>query len=100
MIVGQGINIRFRKSGQRRQTLLNGEHNVIDQPLVGREEIIFPTVHIKLCLTKHYVCALNVGHCTFVQNYLDMAMIKIKAGVFDGLQMRILMRDPDFINSI
>ena len=29
-----------------------------------------------------------------------MAMRKIKAGVFDGLQMRILMRDPDFINSI
>ena len=47
-----------------RKCLTVGEKNIIHQPLVEHEKIIFPPLHIKLGLTKQFVKALNVeGDC-------------------------------------
>ena len=48
-----------------RKCLTVGEKNIIHQPLVEHEKIIFPPLHIKLGLTKQFVKALNVeGDCS------------------------------------
>ena len=44
--------------------LVIGENNVINKPLVGRQKVIFPPLHIKLRLMKQYVKALDKnGNC-------------------------------------
>ena len=75
--------------------------NIINQPLVDREKHFFQQY------TSNLVCwnirALNVeGHCfQYICSKLPGHNYgKIKADVFDGPQIRILMRDPGFISSM
>ena len=80
-----------------------GEANVINEPLVARENIIIPPLHIKLGLMKQFVCALPVNGTCF--NYIcrqfpGLSIEKIKAGIFDGPQIRKLIRDPEFVESM
>ena len=52
---------------------------------------------------QHYVCALNVEGHSFPYICLKLhghSYDEIEVDVFDGLQTRILMRDPDFISSM
>ena len=68
-----------------------GEKNIIHQPLVEREKIIFPPLHIKLGLMKQFVKALNVeGDCfQFIcTTFPGLSYDKIKAGVSDGTQIK------------
>ena len=43
-----------RKQWPLREELTPGAHNVIRQPLVLREKILLPTLHIKLGLAKQF----------------------------------------------
>ena len=53
-----------RKDWPPRQALVPGSMNVINTPLVPRDRIILPPLHIKLGLMKQYVKALNKdGEC-------------------------------------
>ena len=79
------------------------EANIINEPLVPRDKIIIPPLHIKLGLMKQFVKALPVDDCCF--NYIcnffpGMSNEKLKAGVFDGPQIRKIMRDPGFVESM
>ena len=44
-----------RKLWPLREELTPGAHNVIRQPLVQREKILLPTLHIKLGLAKQFI---------------------------------------------
>src|SRR5678815_5871811 len=47
-----------------RETLMPGDRNIVREPLVQRENIILPPLHIKLVLMKQFVKALDHdGEC-------------------------------------
>ena len=79
------------------------ERNVINDPLVDRDRILFSQLHIKLVLIKQFIKALDMdGDCFiyFCQAFPGLTMEKLKAGIFDGPQIRQLIRDPEFENSM
>jgi hypothetical protein len=77
--------------------------NVINEPLVARVRIILPPLHIKVGLMKQFLKALNKdGLCIqyIVHKLPGLTMGKLKAGIFDGPQIRQLINDPHFITSM
>ena len=80
-----------------------GEANDINKTLVVREKIIIPTLHIKLGLMKQIVKILPViGDCFnyICRAFLALTIEKLKAGIFDGPQVRTLIKDPCFVHSM
>lgn len=92
-----------KKEWPAREQLVPGASNIINEPLVDREKILFPPLHIKLGLMKQFTRALDKdGRCF---NYLCRAfpgvtIEKLKAGIFDGPQIRQLIKDTEFENSM
>lgn len=83
-----------------RPDLRPGDPNIVHQPLVDRKNIIFPPLHIKLGLMKQFVKALPTeGDCFkyLVSKFPSLSFEKIKAGVFDGPQIRQLLADEHFV---
>ena len=79
------------------------ERNVINDPLVDGDRILFPPLHIKLGLIKQFTKAFDKdgNYLTYLcQAFPGLAMEKLKAGIFDGPQIRQLIRDPEFENSM
>ena len=79
------------------------ERNVINDRLVDRDRILFPPLHIKLSFIKQFTKALDKdGDCfTYLcQDFPGLTMEKLKAGIFDDPQIRQLIRDPEFENSM
>ena len=71
--------------------------------VVEREKIVFPPLHIKLGLMKQFVKTLSVVSDSFKYLYNAFPVItieKMKAGIFDGPQIRKLIKDKDFIKSM
>ena len=76
-----------KKDRPSRQDLAVGDKNIINEPLVNRDRIILPPLHIKLRLMKQFVKALDKdGNCF---NYITQT--------FPGLKEVSLM-DPKFEN--
>jgi hypothetical protein len=90
----------IKKKWPVREDMTVGSKNIINPPLIEREKIILPPLHIKLGLMKQFVKALNHdGPCfTYItQKMHGLSMEKLKAGIFDGPQIRQLINDPGFI---
>lgn len=86
-----------------RESLTVGQQNIIHESLVEREKIVFPPLHIKLGLMKQFVKALNRdGDCfKYLSNaFPALSAEKIKAGIFDGPQIRKMVQDPNFVTSM
>ena len=86
-----------------REELKVGEKNVVNAPLVSREKIIFPSLHMKLGLMKQFVKALDKEGCCFkyiCDAFPGLSIEKLKAGVFDGPDIRKLIRDENFVSSM
>ena len=65
--------------------------------------LIFPPLHIKLGLIKQFEKALDTdGNCFkyLCESFPALSYEKIKAGLFDGLQTRQLMKADAFPNSM
>ena len=82
-----------------RQDYIPGEHNIKYPPLVQREKVILPPLHIKLGLMKNFVKALDKNGEAF--HYLKALLPKIsdaklKEGIFFGPQIRKLLNDNIF----
>ena len=80
-----------------------GMPNVIHNPIVSRDKIIFPPLHIKLGLMKQFVKALSVDGESFqhlICTFPGFSFEKIKAGVFNGPQIRTLVRDQGFTQTM
>ena len=83
-----------------RNSLKPGDKNIINEPLVEPEKIILPPLHIKLGLMKQFVEALDShGDCF---KYIDYTLPgkKLKAGIFNGSQIRQLTKDSSFVASM
>jgi hypothetical protein len=79
-----------------------GGQNEMNESLVAQDRIILPP-HIKLGLMKQFVKALNKdGSCIeYIAHKLPgLTMEKLKAGIFDGSQLRQLISDPHFVASL
>ena len=79
------------------------ERNVINDPLVDRDRILFPPLLIKLGLIKQFTKALDKGGYCFPylwKAFPGLTMEKLKAGIFDSPQIWQLIRDPEFENSM
>ena len=79
-----------RKQWPLRGELTPGAHNVICQPLVLREKIFLPTLHIKLGLAKQFVKALKSDSEPFkhVQAmFPKLSEAKVKGGIFTRPQI-------------
>lgn len=88
-----------RKDWPKRENYIPGQNNVKGIPLVTADRIIPPPLHIKLGLFKNFVKALNKYEPAF--SYLTtffprLSNEKIKQGVFNGPQIRELLKDEDF----
>ena len=93
----------IQKEWPIRETLEAGMPNIVNDPIVSREKIIFPPLHIKLGLMKQFVKALSTdGECFqhIVSAFPALSFEKIKAGVFDGPQIRALVRDEEFVRKM
>lgn len=90
----------FKKSEwPTRETLKPGSHNVIADPLVNPNRILLPPLHIKLGLMKNFVKAISKESPTFAflrQKFPQISDAKLNAGIFDGPQIRTLMKDRQF----
>ena len=78
----------------------NRNKNIINEPLVEPEKIILPLLHIKLGLMKQFVKALDFhGDCFKYIGYTfpRLSEEKLKAGVFNGPQIRQLIKDSSFV---
>ena len=70
---------------------------------MDRDRILFPPLHIKLGLIKQFTMALDKDGDCFTYLCLvfpGVIMEKLKAGIFDGPQIRQLVRDPEFENAM
>ena len=79
------------------------EKNVINDPRVDRDQLLFPPLHIKLTLIKQFTKALDKGGDCFTylcQAFPGLTMKKLKAGILDGSQICQLIRDPEVENSM
>ena len=92
-----------RRDWPSRSTISIGTSNIINEPLVSRENVVLPPLHIKLGLMKQYVKALNKdGDCFkyMCRKFPGLSNEKLKQGVFDGPQIRQLIKDSESVNSM
>ena len=93
----------IQKDWPQRNAFVVGQHNVLKTPLVEPKKIILPPLHIKLGLMKRFVKALDQdGDCFKYLNIKFPAITseKIKAGIFDGPQIRKLLKDELFLTKM
>lgn len=79
------------------------ENNVLYEPLVPRDKIIFPQVHTKLELVKQFVKALDKEGACFeciCKAFAGVTIGKLKNGIYDGPVIRKLIKDQNVITSI
>ena len=89
----------IRKEWPKRQNLIVGSANVINEALVEREKIVFPPLHIKLGLIKQFVKALNKdGYCIkyLRTRFHRLSDKNVKSGIFNRPDIRKLIKDPEF----
>lgn len=88
-----------KKKWGERVNFKQGEANIKYAPLVAKDDIILPPLHIKLGLIKNLVKALDKTGDAFI--YLrtifpKLSHAKIKEGVFDGPQIKKLLESEQF----
>ena len=89
----------IQREWPKRNSLIVGEANVINEPLIDRNKVIFPPLHIKLGLMKQFVKALNKeGDCFkyLHASFPSLSDEKVKQGISDGPDIRKRMKDKDF----
>lgn len=88
-----------RSEWPSRDSCTQGSHNVINEPLVTKEKIILPPLHIKLGLMKQFAKALKNDKPAFLylkKKFPKISDAKIKEGIFIGPQIRQLILDNNF----
>jgi len=90
-----------RKDWPVREKLAVGENNVKNESLVDRDRILLPPLHIQLGVMKQFEKMLDKnGDCfRYIHNRcLATSYEKVKARIFDGSQIRKLMKDLAFVS--
>lgn len=92
-----------QKTWPEKRTVQIGAENIIHEQLVTRGKIVFRTLHIKFGLVKQYINALDKEKDCFrclCSSLAGLTEKKLKAGIFDGPQIRKMIRDEDFPTSV
>lgn len=94
----------IKKDWPLRENLTPGSLNVIHSPLVSKNKILLPPLHIKLGLVKQFVKSMkNTSSEAFQYLFIkfpNLSEAKINEGVFDGPQVRALLKDNKFENKM
>ena len=88
-----------RQEWTLRQGFKPCSHNVQFHPLIKLNKILFLRLHIKFGVMKNFVQAMDRKGSNFdllQEKFPRIWMEKLKAGIFDGLQIGELMKDPMF----
>lgn len=88
------------KDWPQREEWVLGKNNILFKALVDRHKILLPPLHIKLGMMKQFIKALNKeGKCFqyLCEKFPQISTEKLKAGIFDGPQIRTAMKDADFV---
>lgn len=89
----------IRKNWPKRKMMEPGKKNIQYTPLVARDKILLPPLHIKLGLMKNLVKAMNREGEAFKYlktKFPHLSDAKIKEGIFVGPQIRKLLNDETF----
>ena len=92
-----------QKEWPQRVHFTPGSHNIQDTPLVERQKVLLPPLHIKLGLMKNFVKALNQDGEAFKyleEKFPQISEAKIKGGIFVGPQIRELFKDTVFTSKM
>ena len=86
-----------------REQLQPGSKNISKVSFVDREKILLPPLHIKLGMMKQFVKALDRNSLCFqylCTKFSSLSHAKIREGVFEGPQIRKLMMDDNFTDTM
>jgi len=89
----------IQKKWPIRNSMQPGSKNVLRVPLVERDNVIMPPLHIKLGLMKNFVKALDNDSDAFryLRNkFPELSDAKVTEGVFIGPQIRKIIADSHF----
>lgn len=92
-----------KKQWPTRDMLTPGTKNIIQECLVNPKRVILPPLHIKLGLMKQFVKALphdGDGFKYLHSKFPALSDAKVKEGVFVGPDIRKLVKDEHFENSL
>ena len=87
----------------KRENFRVGEMNILHVPLVNPSKVLLPPLHIKLGLMKQFVKALDKeGDCFkyLCRTFPALSSEKLRAGIFDGPQIRRLLKDDNFVRNM
>jgi hypothetical protein len=91
------------KEWSKRENLTPGTKNVIHASLVDPQKVLLPLLHIKLGIMKQFVKALDKSGSCFQylgHKFAALSEVKVKEGMFDGPQIRQLMKDTAFTDTM
>ena len=80
-----------------------GQIEFLSHPLVELSKILLSPLHMKLRFMKNFVKVLDRegrGFAFLHQKFQQKSMEKIKAGIFDGPQIRELIKDTSFDDAL
>ena len=86
-----------------RSDLKPGDPDIVHEPPVDRKKKIFPPLHMKLGLMKQFVKGLSTdGDCLkyIILTFPGLSIEKIKTGLFNGPQIRQLIKDEQFTGTM
>lgn len=92
-----------KKIWPRRGESVPGEVNIQYAPLIDRNSVLLPPLHIKLGLMKNFVKSLDKKGAGFLylrQVFPKISDAKLKEGVFVGPQVRKLFKDTAFESNL
>ncbi|XP_032686625.1 uncharacterized protein LOC116851395 [Odontomachus brunneus] len=92
-----------KKIWPKRTLFEPGSNNIIVNLLVDPKKVLLPSLHIKLGLMKQFVKALKgEGKCFeyLGKQFPGISDAKLKEGIFDGSQIRKMLKDENFIKSM
>jgi hypothetical protein len=89
----------IQKQWPKRQSLVPGQKNVVNTPLINPEKVYLLPLPIKLGLIKNFVKAMDqnsAGVMYLKVSFLGKSDAKIKEGAFVGPRIRELIQDVTF----
>ncbi|XP_076059422.1 uncharacterized protein LOC143036052 [Oratosquilla oratoria] len=91
----------IKKSWPIRNIMQPGNKNVLRVPLIDRDKVLMPPLHIKLGLMKNFVKALDNDSDAFrylCSKFPELSYAKVKEGVFIGPQIRKVQLVTNTVN--
>ncbi len=93
-----------QKKWPTRPKHLTGRFNCLHKPLIDAEKVLLPRLHFELGLMKNFVNAMDQDgtgfHYLLTKFKSIVSEAKVKAGVFNGPQIRLILNDQNFKNTL